>query len=186
MDEFMKTWHFHFCILQVIVKSSSIYQLHALNLSPNSLSQDKSISMHNFSNFQKSGILVDDIGTTGGLPVQPVLREICFPTTPRVVPTSCLFRATGSTGDTPVQPVGWIPCEVGPRGRKKVSSFSFLPHALLPHTPAVAPYSDGPSAGAPVSGPEGQIFSEDPPPLDLLSGMDPGSPSTPLPMGSCE
>ena len=68
-----------------------------------------------------------------------------------------------------------------------MSQFLFFPtRSSLIHPPPPHLYSDGPSAGAPVSGPEGQIFSEDPPPLDLLSGMDPGSPSTPLPMGSCE
>ena len=86
MDEVMKDWHYHFCILQFIMKSSSIYQLHALHPSQNSLSQDQSISMHKFSIFQESGILVDVLGTTGSLPVQPVLRRALPPLHPVLCP----------------------------------------------------------------------------------------------------
>ena len=139
MDEFMKNWHFHFCILLFIMKSSSIYQLHALHPSQNSLSQDKSISMHKFSNFQKSGILVDGLGTTGGSPVQPVLRRVYLPTAPGAVPASRSFRVTGSTGDTPVQPVWRGPYEVGwgGGGTESIDSI-FFPPAPHSHTTAAA------------------------------------------------
>ena len=85
--------------------------------------------------------------------------QFIFPRHPVLPPGGYLFRVIGSIGETPVQPVGWVPCEVGPRGGKKKSRFTlFLPHALsLSHNRRRrAKNPTGPSPVLPSPAPKGR------------------------------